>query len=354
MMESSKLKQTFEKQQYQNQANLVYANTLLIGAVLVLIYYFVLNIYSVAVANTVLLLVSWVSITLNRKERYALSSFLFIATVALTAFLQIYVFGLRAGFQYFYLNLSGLIMFTNWKPRIKALGILLIISCFILSFWMSYQITPPIALSVGWIFFFHTLNILLNVAGVANSANYYISITRSAHKKLTDLAMKDYLTGLMNRTSFDHFLDDLYDQKESHVHGLSILLLDLDHFKKVNDTFGHLCGDELLRQFGKILQDYTRKDDCAARYGGEEFIVVAPSTSLEETISFAESIRKRVDDMDFTYENHLISVTISIGALFIPGNIATQRQEALEITDQLLYQAKSLGRNRVVSHQLVS
>lgn len=89
-MESSKLKETYEKQQYQSQANLVYVNTIIIGAILVFIYFFILKTYSIAVANIVLLAVSYISIRLNRKEQYTLSSLIFITTVAFTAFLQIH------------------------------------------------------------------------------------------------------------------------------------------------------------------------------------------------------------------------------------------------------------------------
>lgn len=353
-MESSKLKETYEKQKYQSQANLVYVNTIIIGAILVFIYFFILKTYSIAVANIVLLAVSYISIRLNRKEQYALSSLIFITTVAFTAFLQIHEFGLRTGFQYFYLNLSGLVMFTNWKPWQKAAGTMLLVSSFVLSFQLNYQATPPVELSYFWVFFLHTVNILLNVAGVANSAHYYITITKKAHQTLTDLAMKDYLTGLMNRTSFDHFLLELCEGRVKKGHGMSILLLDLDHFKRINDTYGHLCGDELLRQIGIILQEQTRKEDCAARYGGEEFVIVSKSDSIEETALFAESIRKRVHDMQFTYKDQMISVTLSIGALFISPQAATHRQQALELADQLLYRAKSGGRNKVVSEQLAS
>ncbi|HBW13081.1 MAG TPA: hypothetical protein DEF30_04580, partial [Proteiniclasticum sp.] len=171
-MESSKLKETYEKQQYENQANFVYVNTIIIGAILVFIYFFVLQTYRVALANVLLLAVSYLSIKLNRKEQYALSSLIFITMVAFTAFLQIHEFGLRTGFQYFYLNLSGLVMFTNWKPWQKAAGTILLVSLFILSFGMSYQVSPPVELNYFWVFFLHTVNILLNVAGVANSANY--------------------------------------------------------------------------------------------------------------------------------------------------------------------------------------
>lgn len=198
------------------------------------------------------------------------------------------------------------------------------------------------------------MNILLNVAGVANSAHYYITITKKAHQTLTDLAMKDYLTGLMYQTSFDHFLLELCEGRVKKGHGMSILLLDLDHFKRVNDTYGHLCGDELLRQIGIILQEQTRKEDCAARYGGEEFVIVSKSDSIEETALFAESIYKRVRDMQFCYQGHFVSVTLSIGALYISPQASTHIQEALELADQLLYKAKSAGRNRVVSEQLAS
>lgn len=352
-MEKSNLKESFEKQQFQNQANLVYYNTIAIGFILVVLYFFVLRTYTVALANIGLLLVSGISIHLNRKKIYGLSSFLFIIMVTFTACLQIHFFGLSTGFQYFFINLSGLVMFTNWKPQYKLLGILILTSLFLYSFRMGFRNVPLTPLPDKWVYFLHSVNVLLNIAGVANSANYYISITRNAHDRLSDLAMKDYLTGLMNRTSFDQILLNLYKTAHSRTHGYSMMFLDMDHFKNINDTYGHLCGDELLRQFGKALQQQTRKEDCVARYGGEEFIIITESNSLEESALFAERVRKTVETMHFSYQNIVIPMTISIGVLFIPKDNMTPPEYALERTDQLLYQAKSQGRNLVIAGEIL-
>lgn len=224
---------------------------------------------------------------------------------------------------------------------------------FILSFEMNYQVSPPVELNYFWFFFTNGESIAQcsRCSKLRSSRHHH---HKKAHQTLRDLAMKDYLTGLMYQTSFDHFLLELCEGRVKKGHGMSILLLDLDHFKRINDTYGHLCGDELLRQIGIILQEQTRKEDCAARYGGEEFVIVSKSDSIEETALFAESIRKRVHDIQFTYKDQMISVTLSIGALFISPQAATHRQQALELADQLLYRAKSGGRNKVVSEQLAS
>jgi two-component system cell cycle response regulator len=126
-------------------------------------------------------------------------------------------------------------------------------------------------------------------------------------------------------------------------------MIDLDHFKQVNDTHGHLCGDRVLHEFGRLLNDSIRKYDVGCRYGGEEFAVILPDTSLDKALALCERFRERVKEHEFTYENLTLHITTSVGVAARPaGGIITGRQ-LVDLADKALYQAKSQGRNLVVT-----
>lgn|GEM_PF-744137 len=346
-MENRYLQKQFETQQYKNQSNIVYISTVFLCAILASVFFLLVGCPLVAVLQVMAVLVSGLAIWLNRRQRYGLGSLFFISLISGMSVVEVLQFGLTPGFQYYFFNMAGLIMFTNWKPWQKWLGVLLETVMFIFVFFMAFNQTPPVQMSQGMTGFFHTLNVVLNIAGVTNSASYYIMIATNAHRQVSNLAMKDYLTGLMNRTSFDDFMAELASNLQTQGHGLAILMLDLDHFKKINDTCGHLCGDELLRQFAAILKQSIRSGDLAARYGGEEFAVVAQIDDPAQARDLAERLRRDVEEMAFLFGGQARKVTVSIGALFIPSQADIQQHEALDRADKLLYQAKAEGRNQV-------
>ncbi|KTD53610.1 regulatory protein (GGDEF domain) [Legionella santicrucis] len=161
-------------------------------------------------------------------------------------------------------------------------------------------------------------------------------------------SMRDPLTGLYNRRYLEDFLLKQIHQSERTKSPISLLMLDLDHFKKINDTYGHDAGDVALKELGKILQEDIRVGDIAARYGGEEFIVVFYNTDEKTIRARAESIRQAVSRLQIKYGAQLVGpITISIGIAVYPihGRAPT---ELIESADKALYFAKANGRNKVV------
>ena len=172
---------------------------------------------------------------------------------------------------------------------------------------------------------------------------------RMAQEKLAEMSMRDELTGLFNRRYFQEALEREISGAQRYGHGLALCMIDLDHFKLVNDTHGHLCGDRVLRDFGKILEESIRKYDVACRYGGEEFAVILPDTSLEKAAALCERFRERIKAFEFTLEDLTVHITTSVGVAACQAGAAINREQLIDLADKALYQAKSEGRDRVVS-----
>ncbi len=164
-----------------------------------------------------------------------------------------------------------------------------------------------------------------------------------------ELAVTDPLTGLSNRRYLDTHLKMLFDRAALRKIPLSICLVDIDHFKDVNDRYGHEAGDDVLREFSTRIRSMVRGADLACRYGGEEFIVVMPNTPLEVASKVAERLREMIEKTPFRLRSGAeISVTASIGLAAISKDYLSQEQ-LMRRADQALYQAKHEGRNRVVA-----
>jgi two-component system cell cycle response regulator len=126
-------------------------------------------------------------------------------------------------------------------------------------------------------------------------------------------------------------------------------MIDLDHFKRVNDTYGHLCGDRVLQEFGRLLDDSIRKYDVGCRYGGEEFAVILPDTSLEKARALCDRFRQRVNEHQFTYKELSLHITTSVGVAALPSDGLITGRHLVDLADKALYQAKNQGRNQVVA-----
>jgi two-component system cell cycle response regulator len=167
-------------------------------------------------------------------------------------------------------------------------------------------------------------------------------------KKLAQMATRDELTGLFNRRYFNECLQNEIQRTQRYKRNMSLSIFDLDHFKRINDTYGHLAGDHVLKEVGKLVLEATRQTDIACRYGGEEIAVIMPQTDLEQSALVCERIREGVGQLSFRHNGDYIHVTISAGvALYDP--CAQKTADAfVDKVDQLLYQAKVAGRDRVV------
>jgi diguanylate cyclase (GGDEF)-like protein len=186
--------------------------------------------------------------------------------------------------------------------------------------------------------------------------DYFCSIHRSLrnpkvveiqlYEKTVKASRFDSLTGLHNRQAFDETLDSEINRGKRHGKELSILFLDLDDFKEVNDSFGHQIGDEVLKQVAKIVLAEKRSEDLAARYGGEEIVVIMPETSKVDSLVLAERIRQKVEEMRIDFNGHNIRLTISGGLASFPEN-ASDAEKLLKCADNALYRAKGSGKNNI-------
>ena len=168
-------------------------------------------------------------------------------------------------------------------------------------------------------------------------------------REVERLAITDPLTGLYNHYYFDDCIRQELSRARRYTCPLSCLMLDIDHFKRVNDTFGHLFGSMVIQEAARLIKEVLRDVDVIARYGGDEFAVILPHTDGAGAFTVAEKIRKRIEAKVFTDGVKVVSVTISIGESTYPDNHAVTSQELIHMADQALYKAKTLGRNAVVA-----
>jgi len=170
---------------------------------------------------------------------------------------------------------------------------------------------------------------------------------REKNKQLEELSITDSLTGLYNRT---HLMDTLAGEvarSRRHNRPFTLLIMDIDHFKRYNDTYGHLAGDEALRRTGFLLKESVRSSDYAARYGGEEFILILPETGAEDGVEMAERIRNQIAEKEMGSDGSPLKVTVSVGVASFPRD-GDDPHSLMKRADAALYEAKRRGRNRVV------
>lgn len=175
----------------------------------------------------------------------------------------------------------------------------------------------------------------------------YQELLRANYEQSLSMALIDPLTSLYNRRYLMVHLDKLLQKNAESRKQMSVLMFDIDHFKKINDTHGHAAGDAVLKEFAERISSGLRPIDMCARLGGEEFAVILPDIDLRQTEIVAERVRAFVADKPFTIDSGPIDVTVSVGAALI-GPVQVTPEEALERADKALYKAKETGRNKVV------
>jgi diguanylate cyclase (GGDEF)-like protein len=165
------------------------------------------------------------------------------------------------------------------------------------------------------------------------------------HEVIFSMTITDGLTNLFNRKQLDAALDEELTRAQRHVRPLSVLMFDIDHFKRINDTYGHPAGDSVLRGLAALLQKRVRPNDKLGRYGGEEFCAILPETTLQSAAKMANELRELIAGYSFTADQHHIKATVSIGVGALePGMMAADVYKA---ADAKLYEAKRTGRNKV-------
>ena len=170
------------------------------------------------------------------------------------------------------------------------------------------------------------------------------------NRVLAEVSARDSLTGLYNRWYVMEKIDSEMNRSLRHGSPVALLMLDIDHFKRVNDSFGHIAGDQVLKSFGQVLRESCRVYDVPGRYGGEEFCIVLPETRIGNTTVVAERIRQRLAESRFEVGDEHVAITASIGIAGMESvadeGIVTSAA-LIDRADRALYSAKHLGRNRV-------
>jgi diguanylate cyclase (GGDEF)-like protein len=173
-----------------------------------------------------------------------------------------------------------------------------------------------------------------------------------AHINLKEMNTFDVVTGIHNRQYFNESLEQEWRRAKREGYEVSMLMLDIDHFKRVNDTYGHLAGDECLAAIAKeVDRMFNRPSDVVARYGGEEFVVVLPYISAENARRLAEQLREIIEGSTYLADGHDLQVTVSIGVATASPNDEVRSRDLIGWSDTVLYEAKSAGRNQVRQHR---
>jgi diguanylate cyclase (GGDEF)-like protein len=181
---------------------------------------------------------------------------------------------------------------------------------------------------------------------------YSDDLEEDFQRQMLEAALRDGLTKLFNKKYFMERLDAELAFAGRHRTPLSLIMLDVDHFKRINDTFGHPTGDAVLVRLAGIMVETARKEDVLARYGGEEFVILCRGVNVTNAGVLAERLRERIAVARLDHDGQTIAVTVSLGVAGYPDVAAKTCEELLSATDDALYAAKSAGRNRVVTGKI--
>jgi len=288
---------------------------------------------------SLLILLLIIAIYLNARGRYQVSSWLTVACVIIAPWISVLLDpAVRQGdllpVLYVGLSVQGCSVLLKekwviWIATAEMLAVLTILRA------MAKTI------DLNWLSLFA---FILCTSAIAVSNGY---TNRKQMEQIHDLSIRDSLTGLFNR----RYMEETFDREISRVlrkgQKLAVIMTDVDYFKTINDSYGHVVGDLVLAKVAQLLTNHIRNSDVACRYGGDEFIIILPDCSRQEAVTRAENIRKQMSEADLDFEGKYIkNITLSFGIAELPEN-GLCRGDLITAADQALYLSKQSGRNRV-------
>lgn len=262
--------------------------------------------------------------------------------------------GLSTFFNIVFILLSGII-FVYFAKKIKHIWLLTFVVLFLSNTIFSVVMFLSIADFTVYLNLMVSYWFISFVAGfIAVYLNNYLRKTKQLFQEYERNAYTDSLTGLNNVRSFDLAINRMKEKAWKNKRSIGFIVMDVDYFKQINDTYGHPEGDVILKGVATELQFLARESDVVSRNGGEEFTILVPTCSHQEVLNFAEDIRRHIEATPFYIYNHLqeIHITLSIGVATYPEH-AIEMDQLYHKADEALYQAKRSGRNRVCSYQVI-
>lgn len=291
---------------------------------------------------------------LSLSLNYSLIIFLLISITIYKKGNQIIKIFLTAHVFYILFSLYGLMFYMGIADfnyiSSRSIGIGIIIEALILSYLISYKFKKiEQEKELEQLLKQNALNDKSKIEILLKEKNKLLEITErksneltKLNKQLEELSITDKLTKLYNRTKIDSFLEEQYKYAKRYKESFSLILLDIDFFKKINDTYGHQIGDIILKEFSHILKSNIRQTDMLGRWGGEEFIIICPKTNSEETLIIAKKIKDKIENYNFTTVNNC---TASFGISVYKDGLDIK--DIIKNADDALYQVKNNGRNNI-------
>ncbi|MBF9018319.1 MULTISPECIES: diguanylate cyclase [unclassified Oceanispirochaeta] len=289
------------------------------------------------------------SVFLSKKIKLRVASnFLIISFITHISVTSLFIFPREYGFHYCLLVIPSLIWIIFGKRQIEKP---IYASISLLFFYLAEytDLFNPIITSLDYHRLFHMFSIMSFNLGTIIGMRYYVHYINRDTNKLSKLACTDGLTGLENKRFLEQTGELDFDMIRRAGKNLSVLMIDLDHFKAVNDNYGHDAGDNILREVGKTLKSSFRSADRVCRFGGEEFIVLLKGTGPQDSLRIAEELRQKIENLEFPVYAGL-KLTTSIGIAHMSDEDASLKKMTLR-ADKALYYAKEAGRNCVKNDQ---
>lgn len=300
-----------------------------------------------ALANVASVLVYVLVAILIRRERLVTATLLVAAEVLAHGVVATAMIGWDAGFHhYIVLILPFAVVSTYYQPVVRIISALGISLGYMGLDYLYRQAEPAVVVPAPLLSSLHYINLATMLAIMGVLASTYYRLVRGSERRLHELACTDPLTQLRNRRFMMEVAQHEAAVFERGGRPLSILLGDVDHFKRINDHHGHAMGDAVLRAIARVLREGVREVDHVARWGGEEFLVLLPGTELDEAQQVADRLRAAVQALVEVEGHRELGLSITLGlAELRPGESIEQ---ALMRADRALYEGKQAGRNRVV------
>ena len=332
--------------------------------VLVFLCHLCLMVFYVGVNHKFMIIVNTISLLIY--SYYLFSAHIKVNEYLRVAFFEIWIhmimavlaFGWHPGFQNWTYGLVCAFFLPSFAPikskekskRPLYVGIVFVLTYYLLKLFIDFVPVPfMMELDVIPTIIMFSINSLVSFVSIVMFTFFY---TRRANMREHDLSRRadfDELTSLYNRHSLHYICDNAKKYALANHKPFSVAIIDLDHFKEINDKYGHNAGDEVLKEFANVLRASSVKGILSGRWGGEEFVMVAPYTiDYFEFVTILEKLRVKVSQKKFAIDDKKkINITVSIGAHTIDKPMSTE--EAVDLADKNLYEAKETGRNKLVS-----
>jgi diguanylate cyclase (GGDEF)-like protein len=294
-------------------------------------------------------IIAWVTgQRLNRQGQHYTAVLIICIEVILHAFLAVYFLGWDSGFHYYLVPMIMFIFFNHKQnaPTIIVEAILIFVF-YIALYIYTHSVSYHVEIRTDVLMVLNFISIATNFTALGILGYYFRVASMTAEKKMEKLASTDQMTRLYNRRKMREVMETEKIRFSRSSAPFLLVLTDIDHFKKVNDSYGHDCGDYVLQQISKLMKKVLREQDTVCRWGGEEFLLMLPDTDYEGGMQAVEKLREAIASTQFSFAGNTFSVTMTFGVARFEEN--DHLDGCIKRADEALYRGKRAGRNQVVS-----